>query len=201
MTKFPIQLFTPPLEYYCIWSNAFTPDECDHIIQLGELLEFDKGRVGGTMEESVLDTETRDTDVTWVHPNPKNEWMFHRFSQIVSKANFDKFQTDLDCFDGFQYSKYKPGQHYDWHTDPMNNPPDPNLHRKLSMSLMLTDPKDYEGGELLLALGGNNEKPTTLKRDRGDLIIFQSYLPHKVVPVTSGERVALVTWALGPKPR
>jgi PKHD-type hydroxylase len=181
-----------------VWHDAFTKEECDAIIQEAELQEFKKGSIGSA-ETSRIDSDIRDSDITWVEPTRENDWIHKRIATVAGQINFDKYQLDLDVFDGFQYSKYNVDGHYDWHTDIIISPNDPSLHRKLSLSLMLTDPKEYEGGELLLAGGGNNSNPVSLKRNKGDLIAFYSFVPHKVAPVTSGERVALVTWALGPK--
>jgi PKHD-type hydroxylase len=198
--NFPIPQFTPQVEPYCVWGKAFTPEECDSIIEICETLEFQKGRVGGDPNGGVID-DVRNSDITWLHPTHDNDWIHKRLSSLMSRINYDKFQVDLDCFDGFQYSKYGPDQHYGWHTDTIIAPPNAEQHRKLSMSLMLTDPADYEGGELLLAPNGDNQKATSIKRDKGDLVVFYSHTPHKVVPVTKGERVTLVSWALGPKLR
>lgn len=198
MYKFPIHQYVPPVELFCVWHDAFTKEECDAIIQEAELQEFKKGSIGSA-ETSRIDSDIRDSDITWVEPTRENDWIHKRIATVAGQINFDKYQLDLDVFDGFQYSKYNVDGHYDWHTDIIISPNDPSLHRKLSLSLMLTDPKEYEGGELLLAGGGNNSNPVSLKRNKGDLIAFYSFVPHKVAPVTSGERVALVTWALGPK--
>jgi len=198
--NFPILQYTPPIEPFCIWTGGFTQEECDSITQICELLEFQKGKIG-TAADSTLDKEVRNSDITWVHPTNQNDWIFKRLGALMGRINYDKFQLDLDCFEPLQYSKYGPDQHYNWHTDTVNTPPNPELFRKLSFSVMLTDPKDYEGGELLLAPNGNNEKCDSLKRNRGDIVVFYSNVPHKVAPVTKGERVTLVTWAMGPKPR
>jgi PKHD-type hydroxylase len=190
-----IPKFVPPIENFCVWGNGFTKEECDSIVQLGELAEFEKGRVG----DNKLDEDIRKSDIIWLKPSDQTHWIFERMSSLASRINFDKFQLDLTRFDGFQYSKYDEGGHYEWHVDTVMAPPNPDLHRKLSFSVMLTDPEEYEGGELLLANGGNLAKPISLKRSKGDIIAFYSHLPHQVSPVTKGERVALVTWALGPK--
>lgn len=189
-----IDIFVPPIEPLVVWRGAFTPEQCDDIIQHGELAEFKKGTVG----RERLDEKVRDTDVTWIQPIPEAKWIFEQMNQLMAKINFDKFQMDLSRFDGFQYGRYEAGGHYDWHIDTVNEPPH-GLFRKLSLSLMLTEPDAYEGGELLLATGGNWENAHSLKPSKGDLAVFYSHVPHKVSPVTSGERITLVTWALGPK--
>ena len=66
--------------------------------------------------------------------------------------------------------------------------------RKLSFSVQLNDPKDYKGGELNLY---TSEKPETMKKEQGTLILFPSFILHEVTPVTKGERNALVSWVTG----
>lgn len=195
---FPIPKYIPQVESCIAWGKAFSKEECDAIVEECELQEFKKGRVGGT-GDGELNEEVRDSDIVWIYPTNTNEWIFHRMASLAGRINFDKFQLDIDCFDGFQYSKYKTEGHYEWHTDIVEQPRNPQLHRKLSFSLMLTEPSEYEGGELLINLTGDSSKSKNLKCEKGDLIMFYSYLPHKVSPVTKGQRISLVTWAMGPK--
>jgi PKHD-type hydroxylase len=194
---FPFIQFIPGYEGYCVWRSAFTPEECQMIIDMGEQLEFQKGRTGGNDSGSI--TDHRDTDITWLNPTHQNDWIHKRIAGVAARVNFDKFQLSLQQFDGFQYSKYKPSGHYNWHIDCIGEPENPSLHRKLSMSVMLTAPADYEGGELLLLNSGNPEDPTVLKPEIGDMVCFYSFVSHKVAPVISGERITLVTWAVGEK--
>jgi PKHD-type hydroxylase len=66
--------------------------------------------------------------------------------------------------------------------------------RKLSISIQLTNPEEYEGGELYLY---DEDKGTLMSKEQGTLIIFPSYVLHEVMPVTKGERNSLVTWVTG----
>lgn len=195
-----IDVFIPPMTDFVAW-KAFEPDECDQIVKLGELFEFHKAKIGGGEErDGVVDEDYRDTDITWIEPNDKTYWIFDRMNEIVAYLNFMHFQMDLDRFDGFQYSKYKIGGHYKRHNDVVHNP-DHGLYRKLSMSVMLTDPEEYEGGALVLDVNGNRDTPFKVKPKKGEMILFYSHIPHMVEPVTSGKRISLVTWALGEKVR
>lgn len=72
-----------------------------------------------------------------------------------------------------------------------------NYERKISASIMLTDPKKYEGGEFELITNGNIEEPFVVKPNKGDVIFFASWMPHRVRPVTSGVRKSLVCWVMG----
>jgi PKHD-type hydroxylase len=70
--------------------------------------------------------------------------------------------------------------------------------RKLSISIQLTNPEEYEGGELKL-YDGDEDKTNVMDKTQGTLIIFPSYVLHEVMPVTKGTRNSLVAWVTGPQ--
>lgn len=83
---------------------------------------------------------------------------------------------------------YRPGQgHYDWHPDAATTSP----LRKLTFTLQLSEADSYEGGDLEIQGFG------TAKREVGSMIFFPSFFWHRITPVTSGERLALVGWVHG----
>jgi len=69
--------------------------------------------------------------------------------------------------------------------------------RKISASIILTDPSKYEGGEFECVLNGRVDEPFIGKPNKGDVIFFSSWMPHRVRPVTSGIRKSLVCWVMG----
>ena len=98
-----------------------------------------------------------------------------------------------------QLTRYvAPAGHYDFHIDGngYTRPPNNNLVRKLSASVLLTDPKNFEGGEFEFKFG-NNSTDFTVDMDKGDIILFPSYILHRIRPVTKGTRYSLVIWACG----
>lgn len=193
-----INVFTPPMVPFIGW-KAFSPEECEQIRKIGEMFEFQNAKMGHG-KTTVEDKTYRDTDITWIEPSEKTYWIFDRLNEVLAYVNFHHFQLDLIRFDGFQYSKYKEGGHYKRHTDIINNPPD-GLFRKLSVTVMLSDPTDYEGGELVLDISGNMDDAMRAKPGLGEAVFFYSHIPHLVEPVVSGKRISLVTWALGEKLR
>ena len=70
--------------------------------------------------------------------------------------------------------------------------------RKISVSAILND--GYEGGELMFRFldQKSNVKEVTISPELGDVVIFPSYLDHKVAPVTKGIRYSVVAWYGGP---
>jgi PKHD-type hydroxylase len=116
---------------------------------------------------------------------------------------------DWDFSESCQFTKYKLNQFYDWHCDswdqPYNNPDNKDTQgkiRKLSVTCSLSDPKDYEGGELEFDFRNMDpDKPTVRKcaeiAPRGSIVVFPSHVWHRVKPVTKGMRYSLVVWNLG----
>ena len=81
---------------------------------------------------------------------------------------------------------------YDWHMD--SYPPKNGIQRKLTCVILLNDSTDYEGGELQI----KNLEDRILLKNQGSVIVFPSFIDHRVTPVTKGVRYTAVTWALGP---
>ena len=108
---------------------------------------------------------------------------------------FWKYDLVYDCFE-FQLIKYDIGGNYNWHCD-YGTAKRPGLIRKLSMSIQLTPPEEYHGGELQVVNYGNHT--VTIPNTLGTVVVFDSKLPHKVWPVVWGQRLSLVGWANGPR--
>lgn len=199
---FPI----PQLEHrhlsWCEMYNAFDEERCQQLRDMGDLLMFSAGTIGN----GVVAEETRDSSVAWIDDNPNGPAheervrFLHDMGHVIARGNRDKFQMHLDYFLPIQYTKYALNQHYDWHVDIHENM-ESDAYRKLSAILMLSKPEEYEGGELELNVGGNPDKPLVLKPKQGTMVFFYSTIPHRVRPVTSGDRVSAVVWAMGPRVR
>lgn len=189
VSKYPQSL---PLEQFAIWRDGFTADEIEQIIFLESLQSFEKGVVGS---ESKKNLEARDSDIQWIHPDQNSAWIFDKFSEIISHVNRDHFMLDIDGFDAFQLTKYEEDQHYSWHWDYEFGYR--TWVRKISCVMLLSDPEEYEGGEFEICLNGNFTKTNVIKPKKGDIIFFASWMPHRVLPVTSGERRSLVAWVMG----
>lgn len=90
----------------------------------------------------------------------------------------------------FIISKYTPGKYYGWHVDSpmMGNPP---IRTDLAMTVFLSDPSTYEGGELLIQTGAGT---VSMKPAKGDAVLYPCQFVHCVNEIKSGERLAAVTW-------
>lgn len=172
------------------WAHGvFNDAELDAIIRIGESLQVGEARISGDR----LDTDYRDSKTSWLFPNEVNGWIFERLTGVILQTNAQWFRFDLTgLYQGLQFTKYEaPSQHYTWHQDS-----GPNCGiRKLSLSLQLSDPDDYEGGELEFMLGAD---PGRFEKKRGLIGFFPSWTLHRVTPVTKGTRYSLVAWVSGP---
>lgn len=198
-------MFTIPdihtaLEPIICWSGAFTDEEIEAIITMGDNLEFQNAKVGSPNTGGDK-SDIRKSDIAWINPTTANRWIFVKIAEIVARINNDKFQFDLTDFnDSLQYTTYTTGGFYTWHIDGMAVDTFGPSHRKLGISIMLSDPDtDFTGGEFQIIPGGNPTSVNTTKLKKGDVLAFPSFVPHQVTEVLSGKRKSLVVWIRGPK--
>ena len=146
-------------------------------------------QVAKVSEEGKKNNSIRSASVCTLPAVQDNEWIFSKLEDILVDCNKKYYQMDIIGFyEAIQLIKYNPEDHYDWHMDFANKH---HSNRKLSLSIQLTDPSEYEGGDLEFFKNGNGPK------EQGTLILFPSFLYHKVHPITSGVRRALVGWISG----
>ena len=174
--------------YY--WFNGgFTSDEVDKIIEDAKEYHFIKALV---VDEENTD-KFRKSNIKWLPFDSKWEWVIDRIMSQVVEANNTIWNFDLKAIiDNIQYTEYDGnGGHYDWHLD---IGPGSISHRKISIVIQLSDPDDYVGGDLEIM---NASEKTVIPRGKGNVVIFPSFLLHRVVPLTSGNRKSLVLWVGG----
>lgn len=175
----------PNLLNYYRFIKAFSPEECKALVDA-------KFPLGPGLTEDGQNTAKRKSGIYWI---PKTEqWgeLYNKIVNLVAQANKDFYNFELSSLtENLQYTEYDESVqgHYDWHFDIGEGPL--NCNRKLSVSIQLSDPADYEGGQLEFSMG------KVAERDQGTMVIFPSYLQHRVTPVTKGTRRSLVTWITG----
>ena len=179
-----------------VCENIFTPAELDTIERYGDGLHHQKATLAG--EDGGRDSNTARTRITRTAAltlRPEIKWLYDRMQAVIRKVNQQVYQFDLQGFnEAFQYTVYHSteGGHYDWHIDWGPNV----VQRKLSASLQLTDPSHYEGCNLQFHGARQIE---VAPRERGALIVFPSFIQHRVTPCTKGTRKAIVVWTTGPQ--
>ena len=167
--------------------EVFTPEQCAEIIALGGEMK------PGTVEDTKDPDGYRDSNITWIRHGEASRWLFRHLRDRLMAANKRAFHFKLVGFsEPLQLSAYGPAQHYDWHLDIGKGK---LSTRKLSFVVQLTDPAEYEGGGLQLAV---SRKPSTMPRDQGSMVVFPTFALHRVIPVKQGLRHSLVGWIGGP---
>ena len=186
----PIFLGNPNIHQTSPYSikNAFSEEELEWIENLQSLYPFVEATVG----EGDDDQEMRKSKIKWIHHDDRSWWVYERMEKLINEANQQWGFTIASVIDSIQYTEYyDDGGHYDWHIDVGSYP----LHnRKISITIQLSNPDDYEGGDLQFWI---NKQPDTAPREQGLAILFPSYLMHRVTPVTRGTRKSLVLWVGG----
>ena len=176
---------------YYYFTNVFTEQELEQIIEVGESQPKIKATTVGE-DISLEVSDYRVSDIAWLSNNPKTSWVYDRIADLAIKANSEMWNFDIwDFQDDLQYtSYYGNGGHYDWHADlgvGISN-------RKLSVVLQLSNPDEYEGGELQMNTGGSI---LNVPKEKGLICFFPSFVLHRVTPLSSGLRRSLVTWLCG----
>ena len=187
------------------WDNAFTEAELDTIIQYCESQGLERAKVLGQSEDAVDSIEKiRRCDLKFHSINENTKWIFEKLNWVIAQLNEQFYGFNLNGYDAFQYTSYNSQElgTYHWHMDMCLGadtlPQNMFQPRKLSLTLLLNDPNDFEGGEFKVNLGNENDA-TVVPLVRGRIIAFPSYLIHSVAPVTKGFRKSLVVWVTGPK--
>ena len=198
--------------YYWYFKSAIPLHICDDISKYGKQLQDQMAVTGGfggnkLNKKQVIDLKKkRNSDVVWMN----DRWIYKEIQPYITKANISAgWNFKWDHSESCQFTKYKKGQYYDWHCDGWDRPYDKKgdaSHgkiRKLSVTVTLSDPKNYKGGELEFDFRNMDpDKKPSIKKcteilPKGSLVVFPSFVWHRVCPVKSGERNSLVIWNLG----
>jgi len=201
--------------YYWYFKSALPLKLCDDIIQHGINQKEMMAKTGGydtdeLNEEQVSNLKKqRDSNIVWMN----DLWIYRALQPYIHEANKNAgWDYEWDTSESCQFTKYKLNQFYDWHCDTWDKPYDKpgtldhGKVRKLSMTCQLTDGSEYEGGQLEFDF--RNYEPN--KRNeayhqvqckeilpKGSIVVFPSFVWHRVKPVTKGVRYSLVMWNLG----
>ena len=202
--------------YYWYFQSAVPSRICDEIVKYGKSLSDQMALTGGLgadpkklNKKQVADLKTkRDSNIVWMN----DRWIYKEIQPYVNQANTSagwNFQWDFS--ESCQFTKYEKRQYYDWHCDSWDRPyirenandPSHGKIRKLSVTLTLSNPKDYKGGELEFDFRDKDpdKKPNIRKcteiLPKGSLVVFPSFVWHRVCPVKKGSRYSLVIWNIG----
>ena len=173
----------------------FTPKQCQDIINMGHQQKAEEARVGHKDgRQGKYDTKKRITTISWI-PFPAMPQMYKRIEASMLQANGNHFGYEgMKLTEPAQFTEYPKGGFYDWHMDAEINCHHEPPVRKISMTILLSNQSEFEGGDLEFMTEGN--KPPQLLQ--GQAIYFCSMIRHRVNKVKKGMRRSLVMWFGGP---
>ena len=204
------------MAFQTVWFQTGLPEEVVDIIERDLTEQYEANMADSRLHGDALNKDKRNSMNAWV---PTQHWVAGFIWHYIQRANRENFLYDLRCIDGesIQFTRYQEGQYYGWHNDSglathykpvsIGNRTDgrsqdfmnenTELVRKLSFAMQLSDPDDYEGGNVqFLDEGGSSY---IAPRQRGCIMLFDSRTQHRVLKVTKGVRKSLVGWVVGPR--
>ena len=169
----------------------FTPQQCQDIINMGHQQKAEEAKVGHKNQKGGQhDTKKRITTISWIPFNAMPQ-MYTIIERTMLQVNGNHFGYDgIRLSEPAQFTEYPKGGFYDWHMDAEVNCRFEPPVRKISMTILLSDPSEFVGGDLEFMTEGN--KPPQLLQ--GQAIFFCSLIRHRVNKVKKGVRRSLVMW-------
>ena len=194
---------------YYYFKKVLSPDFCDKVIEHCKTLQSEFAQTGTkrvlkqTKGQIKHTKEIRDSTVSWI----RDVWITKEIDYYIHEANKKAgWNFDISGSEDIQFTEYKVGQYYDWHTDSTAGPHIvgkwAGTIRKLSATVSLSDPNDYDGGYLEFDFKEKKNSQNSYKcmevLPRGSIVVFPSYIWHRISPLTRGTRHSLVQWNSGP---
>lgn len=192
-------IFENPLWY---WNQSLSIKFCDDVIKYAKSKRKKQGLTRSLQDNNPELNHVRNSNIIWLNEN----WIYREIQPYLLEANKNaKWNFDINYAEPCQFTIYNKNQFYDWHMDrfdksKINNYK--NINRKISMTICLSDRKDYEGGELEFY---HQERPFHEPKiftnndfaNKGSIVFFPSFAWHRVKEVTKGTRYSLVVWFSG----
>jgi PKHD-type hydroxylase len=170
--------------YFHRFDKALSKDFCEYVIKSIDWNNTEAAKVNRIIN-CQIDPAARITDIYW-------EELLSPIGCVVQSYIVEAnriWNYNIHRLEKVQLSKYEVGGHYDWHMD--SKVPVNDEQRKLSVSILLNE--DFAGGGLVI----EPNKDENVLKSQGDIVVFPSFLQHKVLPVTDGTRYTAVSWAYG----
>eukprot|EP00944_MAST-04C_sp_MAST-4C-sp1_P004514 g4514.t1 len=219
-----IKFYTKTNPRFTVHAQVFSTQEAKKLVKLAKKIGFTDATVGESNSgDGSISTSIRRTKVSFLQTKDKRtHWVYARLERLVTSINALNWRFKLGpsvlrndvspdrmgaailnsklknplcrMLETLQVMKYteKDKGFYDSHID--SGLFTSTAFRKLSVTVQLSNPKDYSGGQLELY---TSKKPERMPRERGTAVIFPSYMLHRVTPVTKGTRYSLVAWFRG----
>jgi len=197
-------LYSFPLDFekqvnqtnYYWFEEGFTSEELSQIEQQVQEIPSQAGVTESGGQDQGEGLESRNSMIKWVPFSEETKWIYDKIGELANIANEEMFNFNIyNMPENIQYTEYYGTNkgHYDWHMDIGTQ--GFMKFRKISVTVQLSDSNEYEGGDLQIWTGG--QYPMTAPRGKGNVVIFPSFMMHRVTPVTSGTRKSFVLWLGG----
>ena len=182
---------------YFVKEKAFSESFCNDILRHGDQQKLELAKIADGNQVN------RKSHVAWL----KNPQLIEQITPLINEANQQAgWNFLLKEFEPLQYTIYNIRDHYDWHIDTHAKSYDNGLIRKLSFTICLNDDttinNNYTGGNFEICIPHpryHKHKYFKFQKNfkQGTIIVFPSYVWHKIHPVLSGTRKVLVGWVIG----
>jgi PKHD-type hydroxylase len=183
--------------YQLTWyGNVLSPEYCEYLIRKLNTFEFQTGQTHEEVENEIF-SGVRKSRIAWAHHDEEIRKLTEHHAQLINRSDYAFDIYPIGCNE-IQYTEYHSSNEgkYDWHDDLISsNNISHKSQRKLSLIFQLSNPNNYEGGDIEFM---NIDVDQNVLKQQGTIIAFPSFIKHRVTPVTSGVRNSIVTWIEGP---
>ena len=180
------------LPHFCefVVFDGFVPHEVERIRNLWDDALSEKATLSGAEK---YNEHLRKSSVMFLEVAQDTLWIYERIASFAGRCNVERYGFDLNGFlQPLQLTRYDTGEFFDWHMDFHAGE---ISHRKLSVTVQLSDEKSYDGGDLQFMV---NNRTVSAPRRIGSVVVFPSFILHRVTEITAGSRSSIVGWLSGP---
>ena len=171
----------------------------DQVVKRG----LNSHEIEATISGETINKEQRDTRISWLN----DTWIYDWILPFVHEQNIEaNWNFSLGYPEEIQFTKYKENHFYNWHQYHLHKADTPdNYQRKISVVIPLSNSDEYEGGNLEFCdpIASPAKKENIINddlfRQKGNIILFPSFVYHRVTKVTKGQRLSMVMWIRGEK--
>ena len=173
----------PHLSDYYLYTSVFTTEECQQILNLSRL-----------KDSTTLSHADKIIKILSLQKNTTTTWILKRIWEIALKTNKMYYDFDISTISESFLLECSKNSVFNWRTDIGKGSAST---RKISIVLFLSDRVAYEGGQLSFRILEEYDEIKEIPQIQGNLLLFPSYLPYKITPVTRGIKYVLNTWVNG----
>ena len=167
-------------------ANILTSEELGLIIDRLKNAEFVDGKLtAGWYAQQVKNNAQLKNDAA-----PTQE-LINLVNQALKRNSLFQIAARPKAIRPIMFSRYQGGMYYGTHIDNAIMGDEKLMRSDLSLTLFLSDPATYTGGELVIE---STQGEQAFKLDAGSMVVYPTTTLHRVEPITEGERLAAVTW-------